>query len=107
MCDYLQPASPADEHVNEECVQLDLVVDDEQQDSLCNHTISPAVAKQPKCTVKRLKHDASDSSGSDLDSDVLFGQFIAAELHAITDPMKKRYTKLQIHNIINTALSEC
>ena len=81
--------------------------DDNEQDPLHNHVVSPPVAEQSERATKRLKRVEPDSNRSDLDSDVLFGQFVAAELRTITDPIKKRYTKLQIHNIINTALSEC
>jgi len=94
--------------VDEEYVESELVYSDEQE-SLHNHTVSPAVAKCPKLTTNSLRRVESDSnsSASDLDSDVLFGQFVAAELRAISDPIKKSHTKLQIHTIINRALSEC
>ena len=93
--------------VNEDSVKSELV-DTEDQDAQSNLTISSAATIRSKRTTKRLKRLESDSNqpASANDSDTLFGQFVAAELHAIIDPAKKLYTKLLIHNIINTAISE-
>ena len=81
------------------------LVDTEDQDTLPTRAVSSAAAKR---TAKRLKHLESDSNrpASATDSDTLFGRFVAAELHAITDPAKKLYTKLLIRNVMSTAISE-
>ena len=93
--------------VNEDSVKSELV-HTKDKDAHPSHTYSSAAAIQSKRTTKRLKHLQSDSNqpANANDSDTLFGQFVAAELHAIIDPAKKLYTKLLIHNIINTAISE-
>ena len=75
-------------------------VDAEEQVSL------PAAAKRRRRNTRRLKRLESDCSRPAADSDTLFGQFVAAELRAITDPTKNLYTKLLIYNIINTAMKE-
>jgi len=91
--------------VNEDAVKRELV-DAEEQDSLPTRAVSPFVAIRPKRKTRKPKRYESDSGQPAADSDALFGQFVAAELCAITDPTKKLYTKLLIHNIINTAMSE-
>lgn len=91
--------------MNEDSVTSELV-DAENDDSVHIPTDSPAAAKRPRRNTKRCKLVESGSSRQASDSDVLFGQFVAAELRTIADPTKKLYTKMLIHNIISTAKSD-
>jgi len=77
--------------------------DDEDQYSLPTLAVSAAAAEQSSKRQRCLECDCGRLAN---DSDVLFGQFVAAELREITDPAKKLYTKLLIHNVINTSMSQ-